>query len=35
MTTQQSEGGLLNEKLLERTIPMNKEGPNGNLEVNG
>ncbi|KAK3304780.1 uncharacterized protein B0T15DRAFT_400428 [Chaetomium strumarium] len=35
MTTQQSEGGLLNEKPLERTIPMNKEGLNGNLEVNG
>lgn len=35
MTTQQSEGGVLNEKALERTIPMNKEGLNGNPEVNG
>jgi bromodomain-containing factor 1 len=35
MTTQHSEGALLNEKPLQTTVPAPKEGLNGSLEVNG
>ena len=35
MTTQQSEGALLDEKPLKTTLAVGKEGPNGSLEVNG
>ncbi|KAL2134378.1 hypothetical protein VTI74DRAFT_297 [Chaetomium olivicolor] len=35
MTTQQSEGALLNEKPLQTALPAATEGPNGSLEVNG
>jgi len=35
MTTQQSEGALLNEKPLQTTLSSGKEGPNGSLEMNG
>ncbi|EAQ84216.1 hypothetical protein CHGG_10620 [Chaetomium globosum CBS 148.51] len=35
MATQQSEGALLNEKPLQPSLPVGKEGPNGALEANG
>ncbi|KAL2173443.1 uncharacterized protein P884DRAFT_303414 [Thermothelomyces heterothallicus CBS 202.75] len=35
MTTQQSEGALLNEKPLQATPVSGREGPNGSLETNG
>lgn len=35
MATQQSEGALLNEKPLQGSLPVGKEGPNGALEANG
>lgn len=35
MTTQQSEGALLNEKPLQSTLPREEDGPNGRLDVNG
>ncbi|KAK3293686.1 uncharacterized protein B0H64DRAFT_218447 [Chaetomium fimeti] len=35
MATQQSEGALLNEKPLQPSFPVGKEGPNGALEANG